>query len=145
MKYIIFLLLILAIIFLVIYYEKKLFYSRRQLLVANSQIDNLRKRVPKNTRKSNKLEIKFLSPNSTMGIINENSNVYIAPLEFSYLIQNISVKMEVRILDKAEANGTNWYYIALPLDSNINSRGWVNEKNFSYFYSSSKTVSKDIK
>ena len=143
MKYIIFLLLILAIVFLVIYYEKKLFSSRRQLLVANSQIDNLRKRVPKNTRKSDKLEIKFLSPTSTMGIINENSNVYISPLEFSSLLQKVPVKMEVRILDKAEINMENWYYIALPLDNNINSRGWINEKSFSCFYSSSKTVSKD--
>lgn len=144
MKYLIFVLFILIIVCLVLYYEKKLFYYKKQLLIANNQINRLQKRVPKinSMKKNGVVHIKFSVPNSNMGIINENSNVYISPLESSELVQHININMEVKILDKAQINCENWYYISLPIDSDINSRGWVLERNFSYFYGKSTNVTK---
>lgn len=144
MKYIIFILLILVIVFLVLYYERKLFSCRKQLLIANNQINSLKQRVPKinSGSKNKKFEIKFSAPNSNMGIIKENSNIYISPLESSELVQHINIKMEVKILDKAEINSEHWYYISLPMDSNINSRGWIPQKSFSYFYGNCTNVTK---
>ena len=78
MKYIIFLILIAAIIaFLIMSYEGKLFKFKRHLLIANNQIERLRKQVPKNStyKKGKSSEIIFEVPSSTMGIINENTNV----------------------------------------------------------------------
>lgn len=145
MKYIIFILLILVIVFLVLYYERKLFSCRKQLLIANNQINSLRQRVPKTNphKKNKKFEIKFSAPNSNMGIINENSNIYISPLKSSELVQHIDIKMEVKILDKAELNSEHWYYISLPMDSNINSRGWIPQRSFSYFYGNSTNITKN--
>lgn len=142
MKYLLFVLFILVIICLVLYYEKKLFYYKKQLLIANNQINRLQKKVPKvnSMKKNGVIHIKFSVPNSNMGIINENSNVYISPLESSELVQHININMEVKILDKAQINNQNWYYISLPIDSDINSRGWVIEKSFSYFYGMSTNV-----
>lgn len=142
MKYLVFVLFILVIICLVLYYEKKIFYYKKQLLIANNQIDRLQKKVPKiNSMKKNRgVQIKFSIPNSNMGIINENSKIYISPLESSELVQHINIKMEVKILDKAEINNQIWYYISLPIDSNINSRGWVLQKNFSCFYGKSTDI-----
>lgn len=142
MKYLVFVLFILVIICLVLYYEKKIFYYKKQLLIANNQIDRLQKKVPKiNSMKKNRgVQIKFSIPNSNMGIINENSKIYISPLESSELVQHINIKMEVKILDKAEIDNQIWYYISLPIDSNINSRGWVLQKNFSCFYGKSNNI-----
>lgn len=142
MKYLVFVLFILVIICLVLYYEKKIFYYKKQLLIANNQIDRLQKKVPKiNSMKKNRgVQIKFSIPNSNMGIINENSKIYISPLESSELVQHINIKMEVKILDKAEINNQIWYYISLPIDSNINSRGWILQENFSYFYGKSTDI-----
>ena len=39
--------------------------------------------------------------------------------------------MQVGILEKVNTNDSTWYYVALPLDNNINSRGWVEEPAFS--------------
>lgn len=142
MKYIIFIILVLIILFLVISYERKLTVSRRQLLVANSQINSLRKKVPRESRGNNfkNLNIKFTAPASSMGIINENSNIYISPLTSSYLLRSTDIKMEVKILDKALVNNETWFYISLPIDTNINSRGWTNQKSFSYFYGNSTDI-----
>ena len=146
MKYIIFLILIAAVIaFLIMSYEGKLFKLKRQLLIANNQIERLRKQVPKNStyKKGKSSEIIFEVPSSTMGIINENTNVLLSPLYNSDIVRVTTVKMEVKILDKAILNNINWYYISLPMDTNINCRGWVNQECFSYFYGDSSDLAKN--
>ncbi|MEG1003663.1 MAG: hypothetical protein RSD13_02630 [Clostridium sp.] len=142
MKYIIFLILAAAVAFLVMSYEGKLYALKKQLLIANNHVDRLRKQVPKynSYASGKKLDILFSVPTSSMGIINEKSNVFISPIPSSQLINITDIKMEVKILDKATINNDDWYYISLPLDTTINCRGWVNKTSFSYFYGDSTTV-----
>jgi hypothetical protein len=68
----------------------------------------------------------------------------IAPIESSNLLQTTQVKMEVKILDKAEVLRDTWFYVALPIDSNINSRGWVKQSDFSLFYNNSRNITKSF-
>ncbi|MDO5039828.1 hypothetical protein [Clostridium sp.] len=129
-----------VIVFLIFSYEKKLNLSRKQLIVANSQINKLKKYAPSHYNTKGGLSIKFSYPENNFGIIKENSKVFISPLDNSYIIQILNVKMEVKILDKAEVGKDTWYYISLPIDSNINSRGWIKSTCFSYLYSNSNSV-----
>ena len=143
MKYILFLVLLISIVSLiVVYYTREQSILRHQLLVANSQNTTLRSKLSKYTKNKDSIKVKFITPNNHMGIIKKESNILIAPLEDSMILHKNKIKMEVRILDKAEVANTSWYYIALPVDENINSRGWVKHSDFSLFYNDSKNIIK---
>lgn len=144
MKYLIFLLLVLILVFVVFYYENKLVTLRRQLLVANSQNNNLRGKYTRATKRKEKLQIRYLQPSSSLGITKEGTSLYASPLEDSDVLQQPNIKMEVRILDKAEVFKQVWYYISLPVDTNINSRGWVKHSDFTLIYNNSKNVTKNF-
>lgn len=144
MKYIIFLALILALIFTIFYFDRKQAMIKHQLLVANSQNSNLRSKLSKYTRSNETIKVKYLMPSNHVGIIKQGSSIFISPLENSNLLQKTSLNMEVRILDKAEVLRETWFYIALPVDSNINSRGWVKQTDFSLFYNDSKNITRNF-
>lgn len=143
MKYVLLLALVLIIIFSVIfYYSKEQSILRHKLLVVNSQNTSLRSELAKYKKSKEPIKIKFSIPNNPMGIIKENSNILIAPIENSALLHKNKIKMEVRILDKAQIKNQSWYYISLPVDDDINSRGWIQQKDFSLFYDNSKNIRK---
>ena len=143
MKYILLLVLISAVISIIIfYYTRQQSILRHQLLVVNSQNTKLKSKLSKYTNNKNSIKLKFIKPNTHMGIIKKESNVLIAPIDESILLHKNKIKMEVRILDKADVENVSWYYIALPVDENINSRGWVKQSDFSLFYDDSKNITK---
>lgn len=144
MKYIIFLILLIALIITIFYFDRKQSILKHQLLVANSQNNNLRSKLSKFTRTKESIQIKYLIPTDYTGLLKEKSNVLIAPIESSNLLQTTQVKMEVKILDKAEILRDTWFYVALPIDSNINSRGWVKQSDFSLFYNNSRNITKSF-
>lgn len=144
MKYVIFLILILCIVFIFISFDKKVAILKKQLLVANNQNTSLRAKVANYSSDRECVQIKFFMCPCNTGLINSNCNVFIAPLRSSCILNKSPVKMEVKLLDKAHVRGENWYYVSLPLDSNINSRGWVNENDFASFYNSSTNIIKDF-
>lgn len=144
MKYIIFLILLIALIITIFYFDRKQSILKHQLLVANSQNNNLRSKLSKLTRSNDSIKIKFLIPTNYAGLLKEKSNVLIAPIDNSSLLQKTQVKMEVKILDTAEVLRETWLYVALPIDTNINSRGWVKQSDFSLFYDSSKNITKSF-
>lgn len=146
MKYIIFLILILCIIFIFISCDKKVATLKKQLIVANNQNTSLRAKLSKYSSLSdNNIQVKFLNLNNNIGLINSNTNILIAPISGFNIINKSVVKMEVAILDKVEIKSKVWYYVSLPLDSNINSRGWVREEDFFSFYNSNNISSNSIR
>lgn len=126
-----------------LFYENKLNYSKRQLIVATRQVEDLRFRVSSSVQRQNtKLLVKYLIPSNRMGLTNNSSTLFIAPLNDSPILQKFSVKMEVSILDKADINNESWFYVEVPSDNNINCRGWVKQKDFSLFYDSSRAMTR---
>lgn len=141
MKYIIFLILLIALISTVFYFDRKQAILKHQLLVANNQNSSLRSKLSKLSKSTtDSIKIKFSVPTNYIGLLKENSKVLIAPIENSTVLQKTQIKMEVKILDRAEVLRETWFYVALPIDSNINSRGWVKQSNFSLFYNNSKSI-----
>lgn len=120
---------------LAIYYNKKILFLKHQLRILN-------KTSPKTNRN---IRLTFFVPNSRGGIIKENSRVLISPLSQSQTLHKAKIKMEVYIIDMAKDYNNTWYYVSLPLDNNINSRGWVKSTDFSIMYSNSNSVSTNTK
>lgn len=137
-KIILLLIIIVAFIGINIYYQNKLETLKHQLRVMN--IKNSTKSETKNIYPS-KIQVNFSTPESIMGIINENVALLIAPLKATTILKTTNVKMEVKILDKVSINNQVWYYVSLPINENINCRGWVNKKDFTIMYSQSTDLS----
>lgn len=150
MKYIIFFISALGIAGGYFYFDYKLSIARKQQMIATNQYTILRanyKKLAKSRSTNNfssntNISVKFSTPISKAGITNPNISLYLAPLYDAPAIRNINIRMEVSILDSAEVNNETWFYVALPIDSTINSRGWINKNNFSTIYSNSKDVAK---
>lgn len=141
MKYILFLSMILIIVFLVLYNNKKMAIIKHQLMIAKNQNSSLRHKIS-NYSSISKIKISFLTPENKYGIIDSNTKILLAPVKDSVVLNTNGIKMEVYIIDMAEINNSLWYYVAIPSDNNINSRGWVNQKDFTILYSTSRNITK---
>ena len=138
LQYILFLALIVTIGILYLYFDKKLANTRKQLMITTNQLRNLKGEYRATLTKP--LNIQFLTPSFQIGLTNTGVNLYLAPTLDSPKLNTLSIKMEVKILDSAIANNSTWFYVAIPIDSNINCRGWINKKDFSTFYSDSNNI-----
>lgn len=137
MKFILFLLFILlaggGVFFLISSYEQKLSNLHHQLVVSKNQLSKLQKEYKNLNSFKKDFSIKFLNVDKHSGIIAKDSLLYLSPTNLSPILQKLNIAMEVCILDKVLYDNNVWYYVALPIDSNINSRGWVLENCFSGF------------
>lgn len=139
MKYIIFLILIACIAILYFYSNSKITNLRNQLLALKRQNGNLSLNLSTLNKQNNILHNISIIPtsfNNSSGIIKSGADIYIGPLDALPIIYTTNVNMEVRIFDKVQSNNDYWYYVELPKDSKVNSRGWVKENNFTIFQSS---------
>ena len=89
------------------------------------------KRIPK---------IKFSTPDVSIGLLNENSKLFLSPIENSILVYLTKEKLQVKILDECLFENLTWYYVDLPTTSDINCRGWVNKNNFSMLCNDIKNI-----
>ena len=147
MKYLIFLILLLIIVVMYFYYENKLFRLKKQLSLTSTQFRNIRSEYRNSLSKKDGVKINFITPTIKTAITSISGDVFLAPMYDSIKINSFNVRMEVTILDSVQIDNEIWYYVSLPIDTTFNCRGWINKKNFSFTYSSSKdiiSVKKDI-
>ena len=126
------------------YYEKKLTIAKKRILRTSNQFNNIRNEYRSALTKNQNINVQFLTPTVKRAITNNNVTVFLAPIIDSPKIRVLDIKMEVKILDKAEVLRDTWFYVALPIDSNINSRGWVKQSDFSLFYNNSRNITKSF-
>ena len=147
MKYLIFLILLLIIVVMYFYYENKLFRLKKQLSLTSTQFRNIRSEYRNSLSKKDGVKINFITPTIKTAITSISGDVFLAPMYDSIKINSFNVRMEVTILDSVQIDNEIWYYVSLPIDTTFNCRGWINRKNFSFTYSSSKdiiSIKKDI-
>ncbi len=147
MKYLIFSILLLIIVAMYFYYENKIFRLKKQLSLTSTQFRNIRSEYRHSLSKKDGVKINFITPNIKTAITSTSGDVFLAPMYDSIKLNSFNVRMEVVILDSVQINNEIWYYVSLPIDTTFNCRGWINKKNFSFTYSSSKdiiNINKDI-
>lgn len=99
-----------------------LMLSKQQLVQLQNKCRTL------NTEKTN-FNIEFITPEYKSGVLPKNTSLYLYPEKSSPVLQKTSSNMQVEILDCA-VTSSKWYYISLPIDSNINCNGWVISDDF---------------
>lgn len=149
MRLFLFILLLLAsssTIYLYFSYERKNLLLKRQLSITLKQYNMLKaknKVIRDNEKKLDEpIKIRFSIPSYRSGVVGSNSNLFIAPLNDSNILRTLKESTEVSILDFSEVNSDTWYYVNLPNFNNINSRGWINSKNFTVFHGVSENLTK---
>lgn len=145
MKFLFFLIFILLIgggggFFFVLKYQKKIASLSMETMLLKKQLSKLQTNYKKFDNLNNNFTIKFLNIDNYYGIIPKNSKVYLFPNDSSPTLNNITIAMEVGILEKALVDNSIWYYVALPIESDINCRGWIRESLFSSLSSSQNYV-----
>lgn len=68
------------------------------------------------------------------GTLEDSSHIYIYPDLASPCIYISNELLKVNIIEKASVENNIWYYVQLPIDSNINSKGWVISSSLSNLY-----------
>lgn len=139
LQYFLFLILISAIVVLYLYFDQKLAKTRKQLMITSNQLRTLKNQYRSSIAKT--INIRYITPSSQTGITNNGAELFSAPSLDSPKLSKLSIKMEVKILDSAIVENSTWFYVVIPIDSNINCRGWINKRDFSTLYSDSSNIS----
>lgn len=134
MKYILFIILIVTIFLIIVYYDRKQAILKHQLVVTNNYNSRLKNNLSKYGSNKSNLKVEFSTPSKLIGIIKEETSIFLCPIDNTILMHRTTIKMEVNILDQCKINNSIWFYVTLPTDSNINSRGWVKSIDFAVFY-----------
>lgn len=111
-------------------YEEAMISLQKENHLLKNQLFTLRDKYNNYLNSQKEYSIEFLTIDHEYGVIPQNAKIYLYPNENSPVLQSINIDMNVTIVDKAISDNLTWYYVALPTDSNINSRGWVLESSF---------------
>ncbi|MPQ44688.1 hypothetical protein GBZ86_13175 [Clostridium tarantellae] len=121
-----------SLAFLFLFYDSKIKEYKRQILSLNNYITSLKSKIPKNNITKLNLIIEYISPKPfKYAIILPFTNIYIAPIENSPIINKVREKLQIEILEEAELNNETWYFIDLKNKSNKNSKGWIKKTQIS--------------
>ena len=108
-----------------------------------SQLSILRDKYNKLLESRKNYLLEFLTVDNQYGLLPMNTNTYLFPDKNAPVLKTLDIGMQAGILEKVVIDDSIWYYVALPLDSNINSRGWVTEDSFSNIASSPTALYKN--
>lgn len=140
MKYIFFIILLATIFFIIVYYDRKQSILKHQLMVANNYNKHLQAILSRYESNKTSLRVEFSTPSKLLGLIKEDTSIFLCPIENTFLMCRTNIKMEVHILDQCRINNSIWFYVTLPTDSNINCRGWVKSMSFAIFYETNSLI-----
>lgn len=132
------LLLLSAGVFL--YFDRKLATIRQQLLFTSRKYKDLKDKFNNDLKLGAHIYIKYENPCSETGITNDKVSVLLAPFIKSPIINEIRENLEVLILDQANVNDETWYYISLPINTNVNSKGWIKKTDFNILLNNSSSI-----
>lgn len=124
------------------YYDKKLAITKKQLMITSNQYRTMRSQYVNTLSKNQNINVKFSVPEGSKALTNTKANIFLAPLTDSPVLKTLTIKMEVKLLDSALINSSTWFYVDLPIDTNINCRGWINKEDISLIYSNSNDLIK---
>ena len=140
LQFVIFIILIAAIAGIYLYYDQQLAKVKKQLMITSNQLRKNKTQYRALTPINKPLNIKFIIPSSQIGITNTGAKLYLAPTLDSPKLNTLSIKMEVKILDSAIVDSLLWFYVNLPIDSDINCRGWILKNDFSTIFPNSNSA-----
>ena len=100
-------------------YDDKYIALQKNNMLLKSQLSKIKEKYDLLDSSTQNCNLEFLTVDNHYGLLPKNTIVRISPSNNSCIVKKINT------------NDSTWYYVALPLDNNINSRGWVEEPAFS--------------
>lgn len=140
MRTIIDLLLILALAIMFLYFDRKLSLTKHKIFLLSRQNKELKDKLLSASKVNTEIFIRYSLSSPSDGVTQRNASVFIAPYENSSKINLVSEKLAVKIQEEAVVNNEVWYFVSLPIGTNVNSKGWMKKSDFSLIFSSSKDV-----
>lgn len=147
MKFLFFLILLILLVgggFIAFYkFQENMTSILKDNHLLKSQLSILRNKYNKLLESRKNYLLEFLTVDNQYGLLPMNTNTYLFPDKNAPVLKTLDIGMQAGILEKVVIDDSIWYYVALPLDSNINSRGWVTEDSFSNIASSPTALYKN--
>ena len=122
-------------------FDEKYVALQKNNLLLKSQISKIQEKYDLLDSSTKKCKLEFLNVDNNYGLLPKETIIRVSPLNNSCILKKIDIGMQVGILEKVKSNDSIWYYVVLPLENNINSRGWVEEFSFSEIYHSKTEIS----
>lgn len=117
-------------LFISYYFTNRVSNQRKQILLLKYQNNTLKHKATLNSNLHN--VIKYLTPNYSEGVIEQNCNLYIAPLDNSAIINSLNQSTIIQIHDSAEINNELWYEVSILSEDRVNSKGWIKSDSISF-------------
>lgn len=126
-----------ATAFMFFYFDSKIKEYKRNILTLNNQVYKLRTSAKKQTKdmpnNSKEISIYYRNSNFHYGVTLPYTNVYLAPINDSYIVNRIKDRLQVKIIEECELNKEIWYLVDLGLNTTLNCKGWIRKSQFSMF------------
>lgn len=114
------------------YFDTKLRELRRQYRLLNKQYSTIKAKLSPGSTSLKNLKIKYVSPSFSSGITKENISVYFTPIDQNKLVCKLKEASDLNITQECVISNEIWLYVELDTEDNINSRGWISKKDFSF-------------
>lgn len=125
-------LLILGIILTYLFLDSRIREMKRQYRLLNNQFSTLKSKLSPSIEALKRLKIKYVTPSFSSGITKENIFVYFTPIDKERYVCKLKEAVDIPIIEECVIANEIWLYIELETDDNINSRGWIQKKDFSF-------------
>lgn len=114
------------------YFDTKLRELRRQYRLLSQQYTTIKGKISPTANFLKNLKIKYVSPSFSSGITKEKINVYFTPIDKSKVVCKLTEAYDLQITQECVISNEIWLYVELDSIDNINSRGWISKRDFSF-------------
>ena len=119
------LLLLIAPVIVFMYFSDKHARQQRQLILITRQNNELKNIRTKQRLLNQSINVTYVYPGFTKGIISEYCNLYLGPIENSPIVSKLDIGLKIEIHDGAQVGDSIWYEISQPAETRVNNKGWV--------------------
>lgn len=125
-------LLIIGIVITYLFFDSRMRELKRQYRLLNNQFSAFKSKLSPTTDALKKIKVKYVIPSFSSGITKENIFVYFTPVDKSKFVCKLKEAIDIPILEECVIANEIWLYVELESDDNINSRGWIQKRDFSF-------------
>ncbi|CAB1254779.1 hypothetical protein ACFHWD_08560 [Clostridium sp. MT-14] len=104
-------------------FQSKISSQRRQILSLKYENDSLKSKISKEIPP--KINVRYITPQYVNALVTVKSNIYLAPILNSGIINTLEKNTPIRVHDSIEILNEFWYEVSIAGSSRINSKGWI--------------------
>lgn len=115
-----------------LFFDSKVRELKKQYRLVSKQYNSLKSTVSQSSSLLKQTKIKYVPPSFSSGITKNNSIVYLTPLDRTSIVCKLEEAHDFPILEECVIANNIWLYIEMESSDNINCRGWIQKRDFSF-------------